>query len=221
VANRQTEDPDTVKADVAPLLALDTRLLEFDLPFGEERDADLRLIGSYARTARVEVRDAGEAGFTISPLPPEGTLAEGFRVHVRGAKVGVHVGNIIFFTDLPRPAEISLPYSCKVRGTLDVQPTNPYFDLRGPGPRTVVIDVRSARSDFAIRAAEIAGGPFTASYRREPAGSGFQVTVGVLEDRLTEGARGTLGKLILRSNDAAEPEKEIPLFAFGSPSRAP
>jgi hypothetical protein len=215
------EDPIRVKADAAPLLALDTRLLELDLPFGQERDADVRLIGVHAGTARVEIKDAGEVGFTLDPLPRRGAQAEGFRVHFRGTRVGVHVGNIVFTTDLPEPTELTLPYTCKVRGTLDVRPTNPYFDLRGPGPSEVVIDVRSTRSDFAIRAAEIAGGPFTASYRRDPAGSGYEVTVGVREDRLARGARGTLGKLILRTNDASEPEKEIPLFAFGSPTQAP
>jgi hypothetical protein len=49
----------------------------------------------------------------------------------------------------------------------------------------------------------------------------FQVQVTVVEDRLTTGERGSQGKLLILSNDRTEPEKEIPLFAFGKLNSVP
>jgi hypothetical protein len=43
----------------------------------------------------------------------------------------------------------------------------------------------------------------------------FHVQVKVLEDRVASESRGSLGKVLILSNDRTEPEKEIPLFGFG------
>jgi hypothetical protein len=48
----------------------------------------------------------------------------------------------------------------------------------------------------------------------------FRIQVKVLEDRLADDRRGTLGKLMVFSNDRTEPEKEIPLFGLGKLNRA-
>jgi len=42
------------------------------------------------------------------------------------------------------------------------------------------------------------------------------VQVKVLEDRLNAEERGTLGKLVILSNDRTEPEKEVPLFGLAN-----
>jgi hypothetical protein len=43
----------------------------------------------------------------------------------------------------------------------------------------------------------------------------FHVVVRVLEHRVADESRGSLGKVLVLSNDRTEPEKEIPLFGFG------
>jgi hypothetical protein len=58
-------------------------------------------------------------------------------------------------------------------------------------------------------------GPFAASLQGPVADNAFRIEVKVLEDRLTDDKRGTLGRLMIFSNDRTEPEKEIPLFGLG------
>jgi hypothetical protein len=127
----------------------------------------------------------------------------------------MHTGNLIVSTGLARPKEIAMPYACKVAGTLEISPTNPYFNLKLPGPKLVSIEVRSSQPGFAVRGARVLEGPFAASVQGPLSDNAFRIQVRVLEDRVIDDSRGTLGKLMVFSNDRTEPQKEIPLFGFG------
>jgi hypothetical protein len=209
-----------LNASVTPLLTFDTPLVSLQMPFGEERSIDVRVQGALADQAKLTLESAGDAGFSVAPLPAANGAAVGLRLRVRGRKIGVHVGNIVLTTNLPRPRELSLPYSCEVVGSLAVTPSTPYFDLKVPGAAVRELTVSSSQPGFALHAVRIAEGPFSASFARGAAPGGYTVTVAVELDRIPGEARGSLGRLLILSNDRAEPEKELPLFAFGAPNRA-
>ena len=127
----------------------------------------------------------------------------------------MHAGNITVTTGLARPKEIAIPYACKVAGTLEVSPTNPYFNLKLPGPKLVSIEVRSAQPGFQVHGARVLEGPFAASVEGPVGDNLFRVQVRVLEERVADDSRASQGKLLILSNDRTEPKKEIPLFGFG------
>ena len=124
-------------------------------------------------------------------------------------------GNVVLSTNLARPRKISLPYSCQVTGSLAVSPSTPYFDLKAPGGRSLGVAVTSSQPGFVVRAVRVAEGPFSAFFERDTSGGGYTVTVTVRPDGIAGDARGTVGRLLIVSNDRTEPEKELPLFAFG------
>jgi uncharacterized protein DUF1573 len=202
-------------ASVTPLLAFDTQLLELHMPFGEERSADVHLQGALDGQAKLTLEDAGDVGFTVTPLPATHGVPAGLRLRVKGRKVGVHAGNVVLATNLARPREISLPYSCQVTGSLAVTPSTPYFDLKAPGGRSREVAVTSSQPGFVVRGVRVEEGPFSASFARDTTGGGYTVTVALRTNGIAGDARGTVGRLLILSNDRAEPEKELPLFAFG------
>jgi hypothetical protein len=215
--------PVELVANVTPLLAFDAALVDLQMPFGEERSQEVHLVGTLLDKAGVRLKPSGVVEDTgVDPLPPPKTgPIRGFRIHCKGRKPGMHTGNLIVSTGLEHPKEIAMPYSCKVAGTLEVSPTNPYFNLKIRGPKLVIIEVRSSQPDFEVRGARVLEGPFAASVDGPLADNKFRVQVTVLEERLTAGERGSQGKLLVLSNDRTEPEKEIPLFAFGKLNSAP
>jgi hypothetical protein len=221
-----SNDPNTPKtsiqllANVTPLLAFDTQNIDLKMFFGEERAQEVRLVGTLVDEARVKLKDKGIADVDIEPLPAETGKGIGFRIHCRGRKVGMNVGNLFITTGLDRPKEIAMPYACKVGGTLEVNPTNPYFNLKVSGAKAVTIDVRSSQSNFEVLAVHVAEGPFAASFEHAPNGPSFLVKVTVLDDHIDDETRGITGKLVVVSNDRTEPQKEIPLFAMGQVNRA-
>jgi hypothetical protein len=176
--------------------------------------------GALAAQAKLTLDSAGEAGIEVTPLPTTNGAGAALRLRVKGKKVGVHVGSIAFSTNLPRPRQLSLPYSCEVTGSLAVTPSTPYFDLKAPGAQVRQISVRSSQSGFAVRGVRVEEGPFSASFTRSATSGEYTVTVAVEPARMQSDARGTLGRLLILSNDRAEPEKELPLFAFGAPSNS-
>ena len=206
---------------VTPLLAFDTPLVSLSMPFAEERSVDVHMQGALSDEARLALKDAGDAGISVTPLPAEHGAPRGLRLRVQGMKVGVHAGSIVLTTNLRRPRELTLAYSCEVRGSLAVAPNAPYFDLRAPGALERQISVQSSQPGFKVRAVRVAEGPFSASFAPRDSVGDYTVTVSVQAARITDDARGSLGRLIIVSNDRAEPEKELPLFAFGAPNRAP
>ena len=193
----------------------------FELPFGGEATEDFRLTGTVDARAMLSVAGDGDPDLRIEPLPGERGLNPGLRIHAAGRKVGVRVGTLLVSTGMSAPRQVRLLFSLRVRGTLRIAPTNPLIDLGRPGAKVTFIDVSSAQADFAVKTAEIAAGPFAASFERSTVRGTFRVSVTALTDQLAKGARGAVGTLVVHSNDAAEPRKEIPLFAFGNGAPPP
>ena len=217
-----TNDPSAEKipielvATVTPRLAFDASVVDLEMRFGEERSQEVRLVGTMVGKAAVRLkRSAVGEDSSITPLPgPKGWI-EGYRILCKGKKVGTHSGNLFVSTGLPSPKEIAMPYACKVKGTLEVFPTNPYFNMKVPGPKVVPITIRSSQPGFEVRGATVVEGPFAASVEGPSADGSYRVDVKVREERVKQDGRGAVGTLVVLSNDRTEPRKEIPLFGFG------
>jgi hypothetical protein len=179
-------------------------------------------VGKLLDSAAVRLKESALAvDSSVDLLSSQSGSIQGFRIRCKGKKAGTHSGNLVISTGLAQLKEIAMPYACKVAGTLEVSPTNPYFNLKISGPKVVSIEVRSTQPGFEVRGARVTEGPFRASVEGRISDNAFRVQVKVLEDRLTDGNRGSLGKLVILSNDRTEPEKEIPLFGFGKLNSVP
>ena len=207
-------------ANVTPILAFDAQTVDLQMPFGEERSQEVRLSGTLAETAEIKLKSPNVADVDIEPLNATPDKARGFRIHCRGRKPGMNVGNLIIATSLERPSEVAMPYACKVKGTLEVSPTNPYFNLKVSGPKVLFVDVRSAQPHFGVQSVHVLEGPFGASFEHSATSDAFRVKVWVLDDQIDDETRSVTGKLVIVSNDRTEPTKELPLFGFGQVNRA-
>ena len=208
--------PVELVANVTPLMAFDAQVLDLQMPFGEQRWQEVHLVGTLLDEASIKLKKSGLAEDSSVEFPARqpGSPAP-LRVHCYGQKAGMHAGNIVVTTGLARPKEIAMPYACKVAGTLEVSPTNPYFNLKLPGPKLVSIEVRSSQPGFQVHGARVLEGPFAASVEGPVGDNVFRVQVRVLEDRVADDSRASQGKVLILSNDRTEPQKEIPLFGFG------
>lgn len=217
----RTNDPSraelklTLIADVEPRLAFAAPDVRFELAFGEQASKEVRLVGSRARQAALSVGQQETGAPDVELLPATASLPAGVRVSTKGMAVDRRVGQLRFRTGIEEPKELSLTYSLTVAGNLSVDPTNPYFNLREPPPRERVVTVRSKRRDFVLQAAEVIEGPFRATFSRDEANQRYLVQVRFVDQELPLTERGATGKLLLVSNDPAEPRKEVPLFALG------
>lgn len=204
-------------APAGPPLEFDPQSATFEVPFGGETTEDFRLRGVAGAGAVLSVASGGDPDLRIGALVGARGLNAGLRIHAVGRKVGVRVGTLLVSTGLPAPRQqVPLLFSLRVRGTLRIAPTNPLIDLSHPGAKVTFIEVASAQADFAVTEVEIEAGPFAASFERAGHPGTFRVSVTALTGQMAKGARGAVGTLVVRSNDASEPRKEIPLFAFGS-----
>jgi len=214
--------PIELVGNVTPHLAFDAPVVTLEMPFGEEQSQEVHVVGKLLDSAAVRLKDSALAvDSSVDLLSSQTGSIQGFRIRCKGKKAGMHAGNLVVATGLAQPKEIAMPYSCKVAGTLEVSPTNPYFNLKISGPKVVSIEVRSTQPGFEVHGARVIEGPFSASVDGRISENAFRVQVKVLEDRLTAGERGTLGKLVILSNDRTEPEKEVPLFGFGKLNSVP
>jgi hypothetical protein len=208
--------PMELVANVTPLLAFDAQVINLEMPFGEERSQEIRVVGTLLDQASIRLRKSGLAEDSSVEFPSRQPGSPAIvRIRCHGKKPGMHAGNLIASTGLARPNEIAMPYACKVAGTLEISPTNPYFNFKVSGPKVVSIEVRSSQPGFQVRGARVLEGPFAASVEGPVGDNIFHVQVRVLEDRVAEGGRGSLGKVLILSNDRTEPQKEVPLFGFG------
>lgn len=206
-------------------LAFDRDVLVLTLAHGTDASARVPISGTERAKARLSLRP-GDHPAVRAHLESDALVVNASAVAEPGGSraglaVGTHVGNVVVETGLAEPATLTLPYSIRVTGTLVVSPTNPYFNLRDPEGLVRTVVVRSTAADaasFQVRAAEVMAGPFEAELEKAGPGT-FHVQVRVREADLPDDARGVLGRLLIRSSDATEPVKELPLFAFGSTTR--
>jgi len=204
-------------ATIEPRLAFETNMIEIEVAPGERRSREIRLVGPLAPRARLAVRSIDAGGPVAAILPAQGERTAGVVLTLVGDKVGVRVGRVLVSTGLEQPEELGLPYTMKVTGNVRVSPTNPIFNLRDPEARFQILTVTSARADFRLFSADVIEGPFAAVVERAADGvGGYVVRVSVAAARVGPGERGVMGKLMLVSNDPAEPRKEVPLFGMGA-----
>lgn len=202
-------------AEVTPLLAFDSPSVELKMPFGEERSRDVRLVGALIEKARIRSRGPAVPDVDVVPSSSQPDKVRSYRIHCRGRKAGVHSGNIIITTGLAQPKEIAMPFACHVAGTLEVSPTNPYFNLKISGDQAVRLMVRSSQPGFEVQSVRITEGPFAARFEHAEDDNTYQINVTILKDRIEDEARSAAGTLLILSNDRTEPKKEVPLFGTG------
>jgi hypothetical protein len=142
-------------------------------------------------------------------------------VSCQGDKVGMHAGSLLVDTGLREQPSLTLSWGCRVPGTLQVEPSNPTFNLRISGDRATTITVKSRHPGFAVKAAKVTEGPFNATLERPTPDGSFPITVRVNNRQIPDDARSAAGKLIIQSNDPREPSKEIPLLGFGKINKVP
>lgn len=219
-ARRSAEAKLELVASVTPLLAFDRDSIGLKMPFGESRSDEVRLTGVRATDARLSLNKPALEGVESVVLAAESGKPQGLRVVCPGKPAGTRVGQVVALTGLEHPAEISVSVSCRVSGTLEVTPTNPYINLREPGLKMTTLTVRSSQPGFTVREVHVTEGPFSAAW--EPSGTASEFRVKVIADqaRLTESTRGVTGKLVIVSNDRTEPNKELTVFGFGKVRRA-
>lgn len=213
------ESAQQVEASLEPLLAFTSRTVELKAAFGEKAMGEVRLVGRLAATARLKVESIDPPGPEVAIMPSEGEKPEGVRVTLTGTRVGTLAGQVSLTTGVARPSTLTLLYSSQVLGNVSVEPTNPLLDLHALGPAGVSVRVTSRRQDFRVDRAWVAEGPFEASLARDDAGLGYVVRVVVRADQVSGDPRGLVGTLRLFSNDPAEPQKDVPLFALGAVNR--
>jgi hypothetical protein len=210
-----------IVAQVTPRLAFDVPSVELKMPFGEERSQDVGLVGTLIEKARIRSKGPAVPDVDVIPSSSQPDKVRSYRIHCRGRKPGVHSGNIIITTGLERPNEIAVPFACNVVGTLEVSPTNPYFNLKVSGEDAVRIKVRSSQPGFEVQSVRITEGPFAARFEHAEDDNTYQIHVTVLKDRIEDEARSATGTLLIISNDRTEPKKEVPLFGTGRVNKVP
>jgi hypothetical protein len=211
--------PIDVVGHVNPRLGFDSPLIQQEMPFGETRSEETRLVGSFAARAKLALGPVENGAIEVRRIPAGAGKPEGLRLSCRGTRVGTHVGQIEVRTGLAEPSRLNLSWSCTVRGTLDVDPSNPYFNLKLSGPQFVTLEVTSRQPNFELHSVRIKQGPFRASIVTEKASGARRIRVEFADDLYREETRGANGTLVILSNDRTEPEKEVPLFGLGRRNR--
>jgi hypothetical protein len=204
-----------IRAEITPRLAFDVPAVDLSMPFGEERSLEVHLVGRLAERSRPRLIEAAGADSDISPIPPAPGRGPGYRIRCRGRKVGSNGGNLVVATGLDQPAEVAIPYVCKVQGTLEVSPSNPFFNLKVSGDKAVRLSVRSSQPGFEVQAVRVTSGPFAARFEHAEDDGTYRVDVAVLNERIADETRALTGTLLIVSNDRTEPRKEVPLFGSG------
>jgi hypothetical protein len=207
-----------VTAEVEPLLAFDRALLEVNVVFGSSGSAEARLVGARASVARLVPLTSLPDGVTATVFTPSDGGSQRVSLRVSRAAAGTHAGSLRLATNLAEPKEVELGYRVKVTSTLVISPTNPLLDLGAPAGTQTLVKVTSQRPGFRVERVEVREGPFEAHVRRE--GDTHVIGISVSAGAVPRGMRGANGRLFIVSNDHAEPIKEVPLLALGSPPSA-
>jgi hypothetical protein len=155
----------------------------------------------------------------VKIIPADEQKPEGLRITCSSLRVARVAGQVRVTTGVERPSHLTVLYTCQVIGNLSVEPTNPYIDLRAPGPAEVMVHVSSSRPDFRLEQARAVEGRFESTFERDPNGRGYSVNVRAGGGQVPEEVRGATGTLRPVSNDPAEPPKDVPLIALGPLAR--
>lgn len=202
-------------AQVQPLLAFEPAEAFFELAFGGTATRELHLTGKRAADARLTLLASDDPTPKVELLPAGAHSAARLRVTLTATRPETRVAHLRLSTGLEKPKELRVLVTWRASSDLLIEPSNPYFNLREPPPHERLLRVSSKRADLKVHAVEVREGPFEATFARDDATNAYSVQVRVLDSRVPEGERGVLGKLLIASNDPAEPRKIVPLFALG------
>ena len=208
-------------ATVEPTLEFERPTLELKTTFGASASGEMAIVGTRSRKSSLALGVLAGEGVTVELLPASSAAPPRVRLTLDGKRVGTRVGQVAVKSDFARRPEIVLHVRTTVDGTLKIEPENPYLNLRFEEGRKVVLTVTSTQPDFSISEVKVLEGPFTARLVPSPVIRGRAlIEVRVAIDEVSPGTRGVNGKLSIRSNDRAEPVREVPLFALGKPGAA-
>lgn len=196
-------------------LAFESRTVDLAMDVGATDSKEVRLTGRFAKEARLALVTVDRAGPEVSIVPADSERPAGVRVTFASRSAGEGAGQVRLSTGLEDPPDLTLLYAWHVRSNLTVDPSNPFIDLRAPGPAEIAIRVVSRRAGIRLERAVVTTGPFAASVEKVPGGQGYDVLVRLDPNRVTEDPRGLLGTLRLLTNDPGEPARDVPLFALG------
>lgn len=209
--------PLLLQATVLPLLALDHPLVDLEVSPGQVAVREVQLIGTRRLEAQPTLVNPSVNGLETELLPADEEHGPRLRLRFTGERAGTEVGELTLRTGLTTPTELVLHYRARVRGTLSVEPTTPYFNLRLAAGRRRLLRVMSPQPGFRLLAAEVTRGPFLARSLGQIAGepTTYLVEVTVAAARVDPEVRGFTGRLRLTSTDRSEPVRELPLVAMG------
>ncbi|HWA70876.1 MAG TPA: DUF1573 domain-containing protein [Polyangiaceae bacterium] len=204
-----------LRAEVQPLLAFEPSEALLEPMLGETQVRELLLVGKLAPSARLTLIESDDPTPRIELLAPTERDSARLRVTLKAARVETRVARVRISTGLSEPKELVVLVTWRVGSSLEIDPSNPYFNLREPPPHELTLRVKSRRGTLLVQAVQITEGPFEASLEPETAAGIASIRVRVLDHKVPPGVRGALGKLLIVSNDPAEPRKVVPLFALG------
>jgi hypothetical protein len=200
---------------VEPIIGFDTAFVDLRPEFGRTTSVDVHLVGKQVAQAAPVVASTGGEVVTVAALSLETGRTRGFRVSCKGQHVGMHAGSLLVDTGIPAQPQLVLSWGCRVPATLEVEPTNPYFNLHISGDRATTIVVRSRQPGFKVQAAQVIEGPFRADVEKKKPDGSTPITIRVKNSEIPDESRSASGTLLIESNDEREPHKEVPLFGFG------
>lgn len=204
-----------IVGQVEPIIGFDTTFVDLRPDFGQTSAEQVHLVGKRAAQATPRVTSTGGDMLTVTALAAAAGRAQGFRVTCKGDRVGMHAGSLVVQTGIAEQPTLTLSWGCRVPATLEVEPSNPYFNLRVSGDRATTITVKSSQPSFVVKSARVVDGPFVATLERADSQGRFPITIRVKNGEIPEDARAATGTLVIESNDLREPRKEVPLFGFG------
>lgn len=205
---------------IEPMLGFDTPFVDLRPDFGQTTAVDVHLIGRLSAAAAPKVSSTGGDVVSAAALTADGGQVRGFRLSCKGDRVGMHAGSLLVDTGVAIQPTLTLSWGCRVPATLEVDPANPYFNLRASGDRALQIVVRSTQPGFRVKSARVVEGPFRATLEKPNPDGSTTITVRVQNEEIADEARAATGRLLIDSNDEREPRKEVPLFGFGKVNKA-
>jgi hypothetical protein len=200
---------------VEPIIGFDTAFVELMPEFGQTTSTDVRLVGKQVARAAPRIISTGGDVVTVAALRADAGPVQGFRLSCKGNRVGMHAGSIVVATGVAEQPTLTLSWGCRVPATLDVEPSTPYFNLHISGDRATTILVRSSQPEFLVKSARVIEGPFRATLEKPTPDGSTPIAIRVKNDEIPDEARAATGTMLIQSNDAREPRKEVPLFGFG------